>query len=328
MDACAGGDKHRRYALVDGRAVHIDCRAQGQDESGDIILGAQLMGALFGNRQSRRRRRGGKGKNHGGEGALEKLDGTHAHKDLSGHGIDQHRVDNIADVCAENHQEERTQNSRALGSGHPRHVGEHAHRRQGDHELHQPLNNRVERTDHVPAELAFLPSHHNGSAEEQGNYNDLEHVGIDKGAPHVAGENVHQHGHEAVKRLGLVLRRAQLRGEVGEQARTHEDVGKHQTDHTGDRGGDQEVSYGLDSHGANLLHVAHGEDAVNHAQQHYGYYNELQQVHEDVAEGLQIRRSEVRPSGEIADQAHSNTGKERNQDPYGQAVFLLHTLTS
>ena len=301
MDARAGGDEHRGDALINRRTVHIDGGAQGQDEGGDVVLGSQLMGALLGNRQGGCGGRGGEGENHSRKSALEELHGAHAHDYLRRQGVDQDGVDNVADVRAENDQEERAQNGRALGGGDPRHVGEHADGRQGDDKLHQLLNDGVHGAHQIPAELALLARHHNGPAEEQGDHDDLEHVGVDEGSPHVAGEDVHQHGHKAVEGLGLVLRRAQLRREVREQARAHEDVGEDQADDAGDGGGAEEVGHRLHAHGAHLLHVAHGEDAVDHAQQHHGHHDELQKIHEDVAEGLQIRRGKVRQTGEVAD---------------------------
>ena len=287
------------------------------------------MGTLLGHRQGGRGGGGGEGKHHGRKGALKELDRADAYEHLGGQGVDDDCVDDVADVGAQDNQRQGAQNVGALGGGDPRHVGEHADGGQGDDKLHQLLNNGVEGADDIAAQLALLSGNHDGAAEEQGDHDDLKHVGVDEGLPHVAGEDVHQNSHKAVEGLGLILRRSQLGGQVGEQARPGENVGEHQSDDTGDSGGHHEVNHSLDTNGANLLHVAHGQDAVDHGEQHHGHHDKFQQVDEDVAEGLEVVGGKLLAAvaDKGADQSHDDTGHQCDEDTHGQVYFLFHSCT-
>src|SRR5699024_776127 len=96
-----------------------------------------------------------------------------------------------------------------------------------------------------------------------------------------------------------------------------EDVGQHQADDAGDGGGHQEVQDGFHTHGADLLHVVHGDDAVNHGQEHHRHDDELQKVHKDVAKGLEIVGGEVLPLGKVAHKTDHNAQDQGDQDLQG-----------
>ena len=113
-----------------------------------------------------------------------------------------------------------------------------------------------------------------------------------------------------------------------EQAGAVEDVGHHQTDDAGNGGGAQEECHSLPAHSAHLLHVIHGQDTVDHGEQHHGDHDELQQVDEDGAKGLQVVGGEVRRAGKVADQADDDAQNQGDQDLHGETRFFLHTFTS
>ena len=56
-----GGQEHSGNTLIDGGAVHVDGGAQRQHEGGNIVLSAQSIGALLGDRQGRGGGGGGEG---------------------------------------------------------------------------------------------------------------------------------------------------------------------------------------------------------------------------------------------------------------------------
>ena len=285
VHACAGGQEDGGHALVDGGAVHIDGGAQRQDEGGNIILRAQLIRALLGHRQGGRGGGGREGEHHGGERRLEELQRAHAGKDLGGHRVHQHRVDDIAQIGAQQHQRQGAQDLRALGGDHPRHHGEHADGREADDEAHQLLDHRIGGGDKVAAQPPLLLGSHDGPAQKEGDDDDLQHVGTVEGGPHVVGKDALQGVHE-VGGGSLFPYGSVLQGQLREEAGGIENIGERQTDHTSDGGGHQEIGHGFPAHGANLLHVVHGQDAVDHTQQYHGHHDELQQVHKDIAEGL------------------------------------------
>ena len=123
------------------------------------------------------------------------------------------------------------------------------------------------------------------AAEHQGDHDDLQHVCVGEGLPHVAREDGDQGIHE-VGAGGLIPDRAILQRERGEPACIVEEVGEYQADDAGRGRGDKEVGDRLPADGADLLHIAHGDDAVDHRQQHDGDDDELEEVDEDGAEGL------------------------------------------
>ena len=223
-------------------------------------------------------------------------------------------MDDVADVGAEDNQSQRAEDLSALRGHHPGHVGEHADGAQGNDEAHQPVDHGIGGVNHIPHQLGLFAGYQNGAAEQQGDDDDLKHIGIGKGFPHIGGEDSHQRCHEAGVLLGLILGGLGGFRQVGEQARAVEDAGQHQTDDAGDGGGDHEVNNSFPAHGADLLHVAHGDDAVDHGQQHHGNHDEFQQVHEDIAEGLDIIGGEVSGASKIENQAHNDAQHQSNKD--------------
>lgn len=123
--------------------------------------------------------------------------------------------------------------------------------------------------------------------------------------------------------LGLVLGGLSGLAEVGEQARVVEHRCQNQTDDAGHGSGDHEVENGLPAHGAHLFHVAHGDDAVDHRQQHHRHHDELQQVDEDITEGLDVAGGEAGRAGEVEHQTDNDTQYQSNKDLYRQGQFFL-----
>ena len=113
----------------------------------------------------------------------------------------------------------------------------------------------------------------------------MKHIGGAEGLPEVTGEDADEGIHE-VGAGGLLPDLAVNELEGGEEAGVVEDVGEHKADHAGDGSSDEEVRHGLPADGADLLHIAHGDDAVDHRQQHDGDDDELEEVDEDGTEGL------------------------------------------
>ena len=271
---------------------------------------------------------GGEGEDHGGGSLAEELDGADAGKGLSGHGVHHHGVNDVADVGAQNDQRQGAQDLGALSGDHPGHVGEHADGAQGDHELHQPLHHGVGGIHHVTDQLGPLTGSQDGAAEHQGDDDDLQHVGLGEGFPHVGGEDGHQGRHEAGIFLGFILGSLGSLRQVGEQSGIVEDVCHHQADDAGDGGGDHEVGHGLPAHGAHLLHVTHGNDAVDHGQQHHGNHDELQQVHEDVAEGLEVIGGEISDADKVENQTDNDAQNQSNKNLnwQGQLFLCFHKI--
>src|SRR5699024_11663607 len=65
-----------------------------------------------------------------------------------------------------------------------------------DDEVHQLFNHRIGRSSEVTAQLALLPCRHDGTAQKQGNDDDLQHIVGTECLPHVAGENGHDGSHQ------------------------------------------------------------------------------------------------------------------------------------
>ena len=73
-------------------------------------------------------------------------------------------MDDIAQIRADDDQQQGYQNLGALGGHDPRHVGEHADGRQADDEAHQLFNDGVGGGDKVTAQLCPLSGGQDGAA--------------------------------------------------------------------------------------------------------------------------------------------------------------------
>ena len=108
----------------------------------------------------------------------------------------------------------------------------------------------------------------------------MQHIGFREGLPHIAREDADQRIHEVGARC-LIPHSALFQRERGEPAGVVEDVRKEKADDAGRGRGDEEVGDRLPADGADLLHIAHREDTVDHRQQHDGHDDELEEVNED-----------------------------------------------
>ena len=323
--AAAGSQEDGGNALIDGGTVHVDGGTQGQNESSDLIIGTQLTSAILGNGQGCGGGGGGEGKDHGGESALEELHRAGLGKGLGSHGVHQNCVQSISNVSAQQNQEQRTQNLSALGSDDPGHHGEDTDGSQADDEAHQLLDDSVGRGDKVTAQLGLLTGSQHGAAQEQCDHDDLQHVGGAESFPHVGGEHTDQGIHE-VGRGGAGPGGTVSQSQLGEQAGAVEDGAHRQADDAGDGGGDQEESNSLPADGADLLHVAHGQDTFDHGQQNHRNHDELQQVDEDGADGLQIVGGELGNADLVKEETNDDTQNQGDHDLLGQRQLLLEEV--
>ena len=252
----------------------------------EMSVRAQLIRALLAQRDGGGGGGGGEGEDHRGRGLLEEAEGADARRHLGGEGIAEDCVDDVAEVGAAQHHRKRAEDLRALRGDDPGHHRKYADGTQRDDESHHALNDRIERGDQVLGKLALLARGKDAAAEHQRDNDDLQHVRVGERLPHVAREDGDQRIHEVRARRavpGLTVRQGKVRRE---EAGVQEDVGKHQADDAGAGRGDEEVGDRLPADGADLLHVAHRDDAVDHRQQHDGHDDELEEVDEDGAEGL------------------------------------------
>ena len=283
--AAAGGKEDGGDALIDGGAVHVDRRAEGDNKGGNVALRAQLIRALLAQGDRGGRGGGGKGENHRGGCLLEEGEGADARKRLGRERVAEDCMDDVAEVRAAEHHGKRAEDLRALRGDDPRHHRKHTDGAEGNDERHHTLDDRIERGDQVLGKLALFARGKDAAAEHQGDHDDLQHVCVGEGLPHIAREDGDQGIHE-VGAGGLIPDRAVLQRERGEPACIVEEVGEYQADDAGRGRGDKEVGDRLPADGADLLHIAHGDDAVDHRQQHDGDDDELEEVDEDGAEGL------------------------------------------
>ena len=90
-----------------------------------------------------------------------------------------------------------------------------------------------------------------------------------------------------------------------------------QADDAGNGAGGHKVYQGLDAYGADLLHVAHRQNAVNHAQQDHRHNDEFEQIDKDVAKGFQIVGGKVGYLHRVAGKAGDDPQDQRDQDLHG-----------
>ena len=233
-------------------------------------------------------------------------------------------MENVSNVGGQQHQTEGTEDFRALGGNDPHHQREHAIGGQGKDEAHDTLGDLVEGNDDIAKELAFLTGDEHAAAEDQRNENDLQHRRGGQGVDEVVREDVDNSVHE-VCALGLVFRAL---SQLQHREAALEDARDDKADHAGDRGGHQEVGDSLPADLADLLDIAHLDHAVHNAQKHQGDDNELQEVDEDVAEGLDVLcgkgAGRFRAHGRPENGADDDTGHQADQDLQAEVhAFLL-----
>ena len=87
-----------------------------------------------------------------------------------------------------------------------------------------------------------------------------------------------------------------------------------------------EVGDRLPANGADFLHIAHRDDTVDHRQQHDGHNDELEEIDEDRAEGLQVVGGKFGLTDKIEDKSDRNTQDQGKYNLLWQThFFLFHT---
>ena len=173
--------------------------------------------------------------------------------------------------------------------------------------------------------LGFLAHQNNREAKEQRGHNDLQHRGIGKGLDDITGEDIHDRLHDGGGFLGLV---GQVRdGQHREQA--PEGVGDRQADGDGNGRGAGIIDEGFYTHAADLLDVLHRDHAADDGEEDDGHHDELDEVQEDGAEGLdvvhrQLRgREEAHPGDDAKGQTQEDLGGQRQRFEFLHRVRFL-----
>ena len=319
VNAVAAGDEDRRDGLIDSCAVHVDRRAERQDEGGDVVLNAHLIAALLGDRQGRHRGRGRESEDSRGEHALEELDRAHLREDLDRQAVDQHDMDDVAEIGNANDDEQVADDGRAVDGDDVCHQAEDADRGELDdhhHDLHDDFFHAVDKLCDL---LALLTGGQDARAEEDGDDDDRQHVGVDHGLEEVIGEDVHDDLHDGGGFLGLVFQA----GGLEQRECALENVGQHEADDDGDGGREHVVHERPQADRADALEILQGDDAVSDREQNDGHNEELQQVDVDRADGLDPLRGKIAETGERENEARNDTGQHADEDPCRQTELLL-----
>ena len=239
-------------------------------------------------------------------------------------------MDDVADVGGQQNEAERAENLGALRCDDPAHQAEHADRGNLQDEGHDSLRDLVERGNKRCKGLALLACDQNAAAEQQRNDDDLEHRRIQQRLHRVRREDVLDGRHKVtfLGLIGCILCKRQNREAALEEVRDHE------ADDAGNSRRRQEVHNGLPADLADLADIAHGEHAVHNGEQNQRHNDELQQVNEDIAKGLEIAgckvcrilRAHCRPE----DRTDRDTGSKADHDPCAETELFLffHRLTS
>ena len=239
-------------------------------------------------------------------------------------------MEDVAHIGQGQHRHQIPQDHGSVLRDHGADEAGHADGGQLDDQVHDLHKDLVEAVDDLSGHQALLPSQQHTKAQEQGNNNDLQHGGVSQRLHGVGGEDVHDHGHDA-----LALRRGvgQIGGIQGvEQADARGHVGQDQGQHHGKGGGAHVIDHGLAADGTHLADVLHGNHARGDGKQHNGNDDEFQQVQENIAPGLDVSLGDVHPravrqghQGQARHNAHCQT----NEDPECQGQpFLCHAALS
>ena len=327
LHAVAAGDEDRADGLIDRGAVHVDRRAEGQDEGADLRLCTHLVAALDVDGERCVGGRGGEGSDHGRGNALEEGKGAHLGEELDGQAVDHDNMDDVADIGNTDDERQLADDVRTIDSDDVGHQAEDTDRGELDdhhHDLHDDFFHAVDKLCDL---LALLTGGQDARAEEDGDDDDRQHVGGDHRLQQVGREDVHDDLHNGRSFLGFIFQSAQICGRQRGEAAL-EEVDEHEADDDGQRGRAHIVHKRLDADGADALEVLQADDAVSNREQDDRDDQELQQVDVDRADGLDPLRGKIAETGERKNETGDDTGQHADEYPRRQAKFFLffHTF--
>ena len=228
----------------------------------------------------------------------------------------------VAEVRNADDERQLTDDVRTVDSDDIGHQAENADRGELDDHHHDLHDDFFAAVDEITDLLALLARSQHARAEEDGDDDDRQHVGVDHGLEEVIGEDVHDDLHDGRGFLGLVLQRAEVGGgQRGEIAL--EDVDQDQADDNGQRGRDHVVDEGLNTDGADALEILQADDAVGDREQDDRDDQELQKIDVDRADGLDPLCGKIAETGECEDETGDDTGQHADEYPCRQTELLL-----
>ena len=231
-------------------------------------------------------------------------------------------MDDVADVGNADDERQLADDVDAVDGDDVGHEAEHADwskLNDHHHDLHDDFFAAVDEFADFPALFA---SGQNACAEENGDDDDRQHVGVDHGLEEVIGEDVHDDLHDRRGFLRFVCKTFDLsRRQRGEIAL--EDVDEHEADDNGQCSRAHIIYKRLDADRADAFEILQADDAVSDREQDDRDDQELQQVDVDRSDGLDPLRGEIAETGEREDETGGNTGKHADKYPCRQTEFLL-----
>ena len=322
LDTVAAGDEDCADGLIDRGAVHVDRRAEGQDEGADLRLRTHLVAALDVDGERCVGGRGGEGRDHGRGNALEEGEGAHLGEELDGQAVDHDNMDDVADIGNTDDERQLADDVCTIDGNDVGHQAEDTDRGELDdhhHDLHDDFFHAV---DELCDFLALLTGGKDARAEEDGDDDDRQHVRGDHRLQQVGREDVHDDLHNGRSFLGFIFQSAEVsRGQRGEVAL--EEVDEHKADDDGQRGRAHIVHKRLDADGTDALEVLQADDAVSDREQDDRDDQEFQQVDVDRADGLDPLRGKIAETGECEDETGDDTGQHADEYPCRQTELLL-----
>ncbi len=285
IHAAASGDEHARHAQVDGGAVHVDCGSKGQHEVGNLLSDAHPSRAFHIIGYGGHARRAGEGEHHGGSHLAEEVERAHASEEIDAREVDDECVNKEAEVVGSDEAGVGAHHLRTVGSHHGREHAEHADGCKAQDVAQYLLHDLVETEENLLGRLCLLAHVNDGEAQEQGDDDDLHHVGIAEGQHRVAGEHVNDLVHESEL---VHLNRFLWCRQLDEWEVALEEGGHHEAQRHGGDGGEGEVDERPDAELAHLRDVLHRDDARYDGEHHQWHHDKLQQVKEDDAEWSDI----------------------------------------
>lgn len=226
----------------------------------------------------------------------------------------------IADVGHHQHLGQGAQHGGAVFRHHGADEAEHADGRELDYQLHGLHEQVVQVLYQSEFDGSLFLDQQQGKADDEAGHDDLQHVGLNEGLDEIAGEKAHQRVHEADRLRRFV---GQVRGlQHGEDAL--EDVGQDEADGDGQGRGAQVVDHGLQTDGAHLFDVAHGDDAGHDGEKDQRRDHPLDHVQEDGAEGLDVGGGDIGPAHQ--GQTHGDAQGQGDEDLRRQRELFAFCL--
>ena len=268
------------YTLISSSTVHVDGCAQRQNEAGNLFGNAQLTHAAHVQRQSAT----------GGAGA-ERHENCRSHcfhkgnranlADEANHGaVNDNCMQEAGKIYSQDNLQQRQQNSRAVSCNNRSDQAENADRSNSHDHANDFVGNLSQTVDSMLQSVSLFANSSDAYAQEQSEYDDLQHVSLNHCFERIGRENVNNNLRN--RRCSLCSYLSNINRHMHAQARLN-DSADCQADNDSKSSRAQVIADGLNTDTANLFDIAQAGNTHYQAGEYQRNDDHFDHVHKNCA---------------------------------------------